>query len=378
LRMAAEATQSAVFQFYYTRIKEVISKKNSTGIQDPGALLKQFPGKEYMVYTQICKRVGVEPQKQPTTEEILRGRCPPAESVGKVPKWLTKHGYKSYAERPECSTMSWESLVSIRTEEQLKELGVLAEHRSDLLRLIALEIRENVKETVVPESKPDRGIPASRPNEHETKCDFKVGDSCYTRVLKASDNVGEETWVNARITNVYEESNTFDIFVYNAKAHGVPPDAVNVPRSFLKKSTDQVMVAVPEPRNNDLSKFNVGDRIRVVGLRSHTLYNGLSGTVLDHMVKQRRYQVRLDTGDVFAIRRRNITGEMVEVPSEAIEVAKKKIREAGIVSQEKENTLVELMGKLFRSTPNMEDHRKFGEFAAGYFIAKEKILSDKE
>ena len=83
------------------------------------------------------------------------------------------------------------------------------------------------------------------------------------------------------------------------------------------------------------------------------------------MAKNKRYQVRLDTGDVFAIRNRNISPELVELPKESIEVATKKIRKAGMTDQAHEDALMELLENLFRSSPSM-DHIKFEEFAAGF------------
>ena len=69
-----------------------------------------------------------------------------------------------------------------------------------------------------------------------------MGENCYTKVLKIGDKDGDEKWVSARVTNINKDNSTFDIFILNAKALGVPPEAVNVPRSFLKKSSDHVQV----------------------------------------------------------------------------------------------------------------------------------------
>jgi len=364
-----EASQTQIFNFYYARVLDVISQ-NPTGIEDVGALLKQFPGKEYQVYVQICKKCGVQPLKKATPTALIN------DLRVKVSNWLIEKGFDKYSQLRVFLTMKWETFLGISTEQQLKELGIAPQDVDNLLRSILSEACETAKKVDLPQSKPGYKAPASKPNESDQKSDFAVGDSCFTRVLKFGDQDGDEKWVSARVTNVNSDSKTFDIYVLNAKALGVPPEAVNVPRSFLKKSSDDVKVAVPESRSTEEPIYKAGDRIRVVGLRSHTLYNGLCGTILLHMAKNRRYQVRLDTGDVFAIRKRNISPEIVELPSEAIEVATKKIREAGITDKAQEDALIELMDKLFRSSPSM-DNNKFGEFAAGFFIAKQKIINDQ-
>jgi len=370
--MAVEASPTQILNFYYTRVIEVISQKNPTGIQDVGDLLKRFPGKEYQVYVQICKKCGVQPENKHTSEDLVNYSL----GKGKVSNWLIKKGFNNYAQLHGFVTMNWATFLAISTTEQLEKLGIAPLVADKLLRSILSEAREIAKEVELTKSEPERKESASDSNEAARKLDFEVGDTCFTRVLKTSNKDGEEKWVSARVTNVNEEDNTFDIFVINAKAHGVPPEAVSVPRSFLKKSSDHVEVAIPEPRSTDEHKYKTDDRVRVVGLRSHTQYNGLCGTIIFHMAQNRRYQVRLDTGDVFAIRKRNISPEAVELPKEAIEVAMEKIRNAGITDKAQEEALMELMDKLFRSSPSM-DHIKFGEFAAGFFIAKQKILSDQ-
>merc|ERR1712173_290205 len=122
------------------------------------------------------------------------------------------------------------------------------------------------------------------------------------------------THVNAGADEV-----TYDIFVYNSKAHGVPPEAVNVPRAMLKKGTEKVQVAVPDAKARAAKRpqFQQGDRVGVFGLRSHTSYNGLCGTVLLYVPSERRYQVRLDTNDVIAIKQRNVAPEHGEAPKDA-------------------------------------------------------------
>jgi len=366
----AEASATQIFNFYYTRLLGVISQKNPTGIQDVGALLKQFPGKEYQVYVQICRKLGVQPEKEASPEELANN------STGKISSWLIENGYKKYADLQGFMAMKWGNFLAISTEEQLKELGVTPQDSDSLLRSILSEVCETAKEVELPKTKSEVKEPTSDPEELEQKFDFKVGEICFTRVLKIGNKDGKEKWVSARVTNINKNNNTFDVFVINAKAHGVPPEAVNVPRGFLKKSSDYVREAVLAPQGVIVPKYQAGDRVRVVGLRSHTLYNGLSGTILLYIASERRYQVRLDTSDLFAIRERNISPDLAELPKEAIEIAKKKVRKAGITDQAQQDALVQLMDKLFRRSPVM-DHSKFGEFAAGYFIAKQKIMSDQ-
>jgi len=369
--MAVEFSPTQIFNFYYRRLIDVISHKNPSGIQDVGDLLKRFPGKEYQVYVQICKKCGVQPEKQHTSEDLANYST----GKGKVSCWLIKKGFNNYSQLHGFITMKWGNFLAICTAGQLEKLGIAPKDADNLLNSILSEACDTAKEVELPKSEPEHKEPAPDLDKPARKLDFEVGESCFTRVLKNSQD-GEEKWVSARVTNVNNDDNTFDIFVLNAKAHGVPPEAVNVPRSFLKKSSDHVHVAIPEPRSTDVQEYKTDDRVRVVGLRSHTQYNGLCGTILLHMAQNRRYQVRLDTGDVFAIRKRNISPEAVELPKEAIEIATKKIKKAGLTDKAQEKALLELMDKLFRSSPSM-DHIKFGEFSAGFFIAKQKILSDQ-
>lgn len=136
--------------------------------------------------------------------------------------------------------------------------------------------------------------------------DFEVGEDCYAK------QIGTDRWLNARITNVSDDnSNTYDIFVYSAKALGVAQEAVNVHREYLKKKSERGLnIAQPAPQKKPSKpKFQMGDRVEAFGLRSHTTYNGLKGTVLLYVPSERRYQVRLDTHDVIAIKERNVKGE---------------------------------------------------------------------
>lgn len=214
---------------------------------------------------------------------------------------------------------------------------------------------------------------ASNKDNEEKKGDFEVGESCYTKMIKGEQE--EEVWLNARITHV-NDNNTFDIFVIDAKAHGVPPEAVNVPRVMLKKSSETVQTAVPErKKTGGRPQIQPGTRIRVFGLRSHTTYNGMSGSALLYMPAERRYQVRLDSGDVIAIKQRNVELEKVqEVSSEDLEAAKqvtlKKLREAGNVTPAEEAALSDLLLKLIGDSSKV-DPVKLGEFAAGFLLAKE-------
>merc|ERR1719177_27504 len=76
---------------------------------------------------------------------------------------------------------------------------------------------------------------------------------------------------------------------------------------MLKKISETVEVAVPQPKKKAKRRqFQAGDRVKVSGLRSHKTYNGLCGTVLLYVASERRYQVRLDTNDVIAIKQRNV------------------------------------------------------------------------
>jgi len=375
--MSHEASQSKIFRFYYTKIMDVVVKNNPANIQNIGSLLRQFPGKEYGVYTQICKACGTQPEKQPTSEEIAAGPRSNEVPTGKVSDWLIKKGFRIYARHKQFIDIKYEEFIEISSEARLLELGVFPRDTQSLLDSIRLEASrlEEAKAVVLPISKPDREIPVSIPNELGRKPDFEVGEHCFTKVVKSGEK-DEERWLNARVTNVNDD-NTFDIIVYQAKAHGVPPEAVEVPRSFLKKSSDHVTVALPELRPRHSARYLRGDRVLVYGLKSHTDYNGVSGTILVHMGKERRYQVRLDSGEVFAIRPRNISPEIVEAPKAAVEAGQKRLTDAGNLSQVDKEALSDLILKLMRNSPTIE-YRKLGEFAAGYLIAMAKQKSESE
>jgi len=148
-----------------------------------------------------------------------------------------------------------------------------------------------------------------------------------------TNNKGEEKWLNARVTNVNAD-NSFDIFVYNSEALNVPPEAVNVPRNMLKKLSEKVQVAVPGQmrRSANRSQFQSGDPVRVFRLRSHTSYNGLSGTVLLYVASERRYHVRLDTNDIIAIKQRNVAPAEGDDKSAGILEEKKKSKGGALKS----------------------------------------------
>merc|ERR1719173_210297 len=187
---------------------------------------------------------------------------------------------------------------------------------------------------------------------------------------------GGEKWLNAKVTHVNDD-NTFDISVYNASNYGAPPDAVNVPRNMLKKSTEDVEIADPKRKNSKRPQFQQGDRVRVSGLRSHTSYNGLCGTVLLYVPTERRYQVRLDTNDVIAIKQRNVGPVGDDDKGPAMSVGKKQLKNSGNAEKDEETKLSELMTKLMQDNPNT-DPGKLGEFAAGYLLAKRKMNANSE
>jgi len=296
--MSSELTPAQIFEFYHTRLTEVLTQHNPAGLNTVESLLKQFPGKEHQVYIQICKKCSVDPVERPTRDDFdLDGRVKPLvkEETGdeRVANWLSDKGFDRYASKHQFLTMSWDDFFAISTKGRLIELGVLPKDASYLLTAISLERGED-------------GIPDKPLESPPIKADFEVGENCYTKVVMTS-NAGGEKWLNARVTNVNDD-NSFDIFVYNSKAFSVPPEAVNVPRDMLKKLSEKVQVAVPDPKRKSAKRpqFQSGDRVRVFGLRSHTTYNGLCGTVLLYVASERRYQVRLDTNDVIAIKQRNV------------------------------------------------------------------------
>jgi len=363
-------TAAQIYDFYETTLKAVLSKHNPQGLNTIGALLKQFPGKEHQVYVQICRKCNVTPREPPTLDDFENGvpKKPVEDSPasdGRVSQWLTDNKLEKYAKQNQFQSMSWEDFIKISTKGRLIELGVIPKHAELLLAALA---KLNSPGTDESEKK-------SAP---ERKSDFEVAENCFTRVVMPADKGGEK-WLNARITEVNDD-NTFDIFVYNSKAFGVPPEAVNVPRDMLKKSTENVKVAVPDPKARPTKRpqFQQGDRVRVFGLRSHTTYNNLCGTVLLYVPSERRYQVRLDTNDVIAIKQRNVAPENTGDPqtAAALESGRKKLKKGGGTKTD-EASLSDLMLKLMKDNPQA-DPGKLGEFAAGYILAKQKLTSNED
>jgi len=361
--MSEPVTSSQIFQYYESALREVLSKHNPAGLSTIGALLKQFPGKEHQVYVQICKKCSVEPRKPPTADDFVDGvphleEKPKAKTDKKVSDWLFGNKFEKYANQHQFVTMSWEEFSKIRTKGRLIELGVIPKHAEPLLSAIHRATGGSNESAM--QSKP------------EQKSDFKVGENCFTKLV-TKDDKGEDKWLSARITEINDD-NTFDIFVYNSKAHGVPPEAVNVPRNMLKKSTEDVKVAVPESKQSagKRAQFQYGDRVRVFGLRSHTSYNNLCGTVLLYVARERRYQVKLDTNDVIAIKQRNVAPENDDAQTAlAFESGRTKLKKGG-GNKKDEASLNDLMRKLLSDNPTT-DPKKLGEFAAGYLLAKQKL-----
>merc|ERR550534_1179830 len=124
-------------------------------------------------------------------------------------------------------------------------------------------------------------------------------------------------------------------------------------------------------------QFQTGDRVKVSGLRSHTTYNGLCGTVLLYVASERRYQVRLDTNDVIAIKQRNVGPISGDDRGAALAQVKKKPKNSGNEQKDDETMLSELMTKLMQDNPDT-DPGKLGEFAAGYLLAKRKMKLSPE
>jgi len=353
-----------MFDFYKARMTEVLTKHNPNGLKTVDSLLKQFPGKEHQVYKQICKMCKVEPLPPATVAEILNN-APQAQEPfevksegGEVSNWLRSHGFDSYSKLQRFQTMSMKDFFAIKTKGKLIEIGVLPKHSEVLLTEI---IKEEYNQPTLEQPKPP------------TKADFEVGENCYTKMMLVNSKGGEK-WLNARVTHVNDDS-TYDIFVHNAANYGVPPDAVNVPRKMLKKSTEDVEIAIPDPKRKASKRpqFQQGDRVRVSGLRSHKSYNGLCGTVLLYVPTERRYQVRLDTNDVIAIKQRNVgvVAKGEDVPNHMpLNPGMKNLKRINN-EQGDDAVLSALMLKLMQDNPDT-DAGKLGEFAAGYLLSKKK------
>jgi len=356
--MSSVLTPAQIFSFYHTRLTEVLTKHNPTGLNTIGKLLRQFPNKEHQVYIQICKKCGVEPVDRPTLDDFENGVVKPLQQKpmdARIVNWLSMNNFEKYVDTHHFQTMPWEEFSAISSKGKLIELGVLPKDATLLLNAIHQESEDN-------------GIGEN--SSPSPKADFDVGENCYTKIVMAN-NKGGEKWLNARVTNVNDD-NSFDIFVYHADALNVPPEAVNVPRDMLKKLSENVQVAVPDKARRPAKRpqFQSGDRVRVFGLRSHTSYNGLCGTVLLYVASERRYQVRLDTNDVIAIKQRNVGPVGGDDKGVATQAGTKKPKNGALRSDE--IMLSELMTKLMQDNPNT-DPGKLGEFAAGYLLAKRKM-----
>jgi len=359
--MSSDLTPTQIFAFYQTRLTEMLTKHNPAGLKTIGPLLRQFPEKEHQVYIQICKKFGVEPVDRPTLDDFENGVVKSFQQKSmdaRVLKWLSMNDFEKYVDKHHFETMSWEEFSAITSKGKLIELGVLPKNATLLLNAILKERGEN-------------GIAEMSLKPPSFKADFDVGENCYTKIVM-SNNKGGEIWLNARVTKVNDD-NSFDIYVYNSDALNVPPEAVNVPRDMLKKLSENIQVAVPDQvrRSAKRPQFKSGDRIRVFGLRSHKSYNGLCGTVLLYVASERRYQVRLDSSDVIAIKQRNV-GPVEGDENGAAKQAEKKKPKSGALKSD-EVILSELMAKLMQDNPNT-DPGKLGEFAAGYLLAKRKAV----
>lgn len=359
--MSSVLTPAQIFSFYHTRLTEVLTKHNPTGLNTIGKLLRQFPNKEHQVYIQICKKCGVKPVDRPTLDDFEDGVVKPLQQKpmdARIVQWLSMNNFEKYVDTHHFQTMPWEEFSAITSKGKLIELGVLPKDATVMLNAILMDSEEN-----------GLGDKSSR----SSKSDFDVGENCYTKIVMGNNKGdGEEKWLNARVTNVNDD-NSFDIFVYNAEALNVPPEAVNVPREMLKKLSENVQVAVPNKARRPAKRpqFQSGDRIRVFGLRSHTSYNGLCGTVLLYVASERRYQVRLDTNDVIAIKQRNVGPIEGDDKGAGMQAAGTKKPKNGALKSD-ELMLSELMNKLMQDNPNT-DPGKLGEFAAGYLLAKRKM-----
>jgi len=383
----AQPSPEQMFEFYKARLTEVLTKNNPNGLKTIESLLRKFPGKEHIVYQQMCKKCGVEPLPPPTPEDFLPkqpnrvqyNNFSPQPQValneGEVPTWLRQHGFQRYSSLPQFLVMSLKDFLAITTQVKLIEIGVASAHAGLLLTEIMKDALQQRPVMNQPSPKPGpEAVP--EPEKPAVKADFEVGENCFTKMLLMNSKGGEK-WLNARVTHVNDD-NTFDIFVYNASTYGVPPDAVNVPRKMLKKSTENVEVATPDPKRKTGKRpqFQQGNRIRVFGLRSHKSYNGLCGTVLLYVPTERRYQVRLDTNDVIAIKQRNV-GPVQKGDDPAhhvpLDAGKRNVRRNN-EEESDDAKLSALMLKLMEDNPHT-DAGKLGEFAAGYLLSKKNLIN---
>jgi len=359
--MSSDPTPAQVFDFYHRRLTEVLTNYNPAGRKTISALLKRFPGKAHDVYIQICKKCGVTPVDRPTLDAFKNSVVKPFSqkpSDESVTKWLTRNDLQKYANKHQFQAISLGDFFTISSKRKLIELGVLPKDTTILLDAIAKESGEDgLSEKPVALSKP---------------ADFDVGENCYTKMVMPS-NKGGVKWLNARVIDVNDD-NSFNIFVYNSKEFNVPAEAVSVPRHMLKKLSENIKVVVPETKRKSIKrpKFKSGDRIRLCGLRSYTAYNGLCGTVLIRVPSERRYQVRLDTNVVIAIKQSKVGPVDPDNDQRPAKLQVKKKHEGVAVNTDEVDVLSALMAKLMQDNPDT-DPGKLGEFAAAYLHAKTRM-----
>jgi len=169
--MSEKVANAAVFAIYKERLKEVLTKHNPAGVNTIDTLLNRFPGKEHLVYVQICKKCGVTPMNPPTTAEISSG-VPQSSSTEehKVALWLSDNGFQKYASMDQFLKMDWETFLSISSKGRLIELGVVPKHAQPLLlAIIGMTGKISPSEPV------------------KRKSDFDVGENCYTKVVATSN-----------------------------------------------------------------------------------------------------------------------------------------------------------------------------------------------
>jgi len=359
--MSSDLTPAQIFEFYHRRLIEVLVSYNPAGCKTISTLLKQFPGKEHDVYIQICNKCGVIPVDRPTLDDFENSVGKPFSQKprrGSVAKWLTTHDFHKYANKHQFQAISLGDFFAISSKRKLIELGVSPKDTTTLLDAISRERGED-------------GI-SKKQLAHRKPADFEVGENCYTKMVMPS-NKGGVKWLNARVIDVNDD-NSFNIFVYNSKEFNVPQEAVSVPRHMLKKLSEDIDVVVPEKKRKSVKRrqFKSGDRIRLCGLRSYTAYNGMCGTVLLSVPTERRYQVRLDTNVVIAIKQSKVGPVDPEKDDERSVKVGVTTKEEGIVVKTDEVMLSELMAKLMQDNPDT-DPGKLGEFAAGYLYAKRKM-----
>jgi len=365
---ASQPSPEQIYEYYHKLLIETLPAEKRINNMD--SLLRQFPGKEHVVYVQICKKCGVSPVLKPSPQDILsylNRSISITQEERTVSQWLMSKGFAKLAVNTWFSDMKWESFLTI-TPEQLQDLGVSKSDATLILALIAEETGDRKEKDQTNSSEP------------VVNSDFVVGEDCLTKVCsegpKGTD-IGEK-WLTGRITHI-NSGNTFDIFVYDSDAHGVPSEAVDVPRDMLRKCTENVKVEVPKPRKKpeEGPRFKQGDRVRVFGLRSHVNYNGMYGKILLHIPSEKRYQVQLDTYDVIAIRQKNVAPADPNFQHNyevALKSAEEKMLKYDSAIDRQE--LSSLILKLMKNNPGSKPE-KVGEFAVGYLSAVASMKKDK-